>query len=822
MAEAYRYDVFVSFADTERAWVEGYLLRALGVPDDRILTRQDYTPGAVIAEEVVRAVQESRYTVLVLSPTFLDDRWAVFGERLATWTSVEGGKGRVVPLIREIVEVPLQLQYVVKLDCTEEGQWDAETNRLRILLERPEPEAEGPIECPYPGMLPFERTDTRRFFGREQLTKTVVDTLADRPYLALAGTSGGGKSSFINAGLLPAIERDFRFGKGTPRIVTLRPGESPIVRLAGEIALSSGGDAEAMAAEMTDPAGSLRPLLEAIPTPDGGAAGLLVVDQLEEAFAQCKDEKLRARFFDLLADLVDDMPGGWRLILAIRSDFEDEFDLTPLSERVQPVERLKALSKSELRAAIVEPARSLGVHLEPGLVDALIHDADGQRGPLPLLQQTLVQMWANNLHRRLLIQADYDALGTDGRTGLQEALRIWAETTFAPLEDREEIVRQIFVRLIEFGVADRKDTRRQQPRQGLVDSADDAEVEEVLERLIDRRLITSDRDLATGMDLVDLAHETLIVAWPRLAEWVDRYEEMELSRRRLNGTVAEWEKSGRDDSYTFTGKRLRDAEAWAEDWPHELGDGDRAFLAASRAKEIREERRKKILIAMGVAGALFLAAGLVYVVPRQVARITGGSPLVVFAGGEALIGHDNNQSDRLVLVAPFRLETYEVSNRQWRACRDAGPCGATNDQAIADKLENADLPVVNVNANEAKKYCEWLGRRLPTATEWERAARGTEGRRWPWGNEDLAWPEISGFNGAAEVDVGTQSRSPEGIYHLVGNVDEWVTLGVNGPIRFAHAGGSYLSGTVGVTDIPMAEPIDMGPASGFRCAAAAN
>jgi hypothetical protein len=820
VAQAYRYDVFVSFADTEKAWVEGYLLRALGVPNDRILTRQDYTPGAVIAEEVVRAVEESRYTVLVLSPTFLDDRWAVFGERLATWTSVEGGKGRVVPVIREAVEVPLQLQYIVKLDCTDERQWDAETDRLRTLLERPETKPEGPIKCPYPGMVPFETRDRKWFFGREQLTRTVVDTLADRRYLALVGTSGSGKSSFINAGLLPAIEGDLRFGKASPRVVTFRPGASPIERMAGEIALRSGRNAEAMAAELTDPAGEVRPLLEAIPTPQAGAVGLLIVDQLEEAFAQCKDEKLRARFFELLAGLVDEIPPDWRLILAIRSDFEDDLDLTPLSERVQPVERLKVLSKSELRAAIVEPARSVRVHLEPGLVDALIRDADGQRGPLPLLQQTLVQMWANNLRRRLLIQADYEALGTDGRTGLQEALRIWAETTFAPLREREEVVRQIFVRLIEFGVADRKDTRRQQPRNGLVDSADDAEVDKILERLIERRLITSDHDLVTGTDLVDLAHETLIEAWPRLAGWVDRYEEMELARRRLNGTVTEWEKSGHDSSYTYTGKRLREAEAWAEQWPKELGDRDKAFLAASRAKQGRDQLRNRAMIGGGVIGAVLVVAGLVYVVPRAVARITTGSPLVAFAGGEALIGHDNQGSDRLVAVGSFRLEIHEVSNRQWRACMDAGPCGPTNEPSIADQPENANLPVVFVTADQAKTFCDWLGRRLPTATEWERAARGTDGRQWPWGNEVPAFAEIPGLSGLAEVEVGSQTRSPEGIYHLVGNVDEWVTRDVNG-LHVAHAGGSHL-GFVVVTDIPQVDPIDMGPASGFRCAVAGN
>src|SRR5271165_6206992 len=93
-----RYDLFIVHADADRAWVDGYLRPAVGVESARLITPRDFTLGAAIPAEFDRAVTSSRYTALVLSPAFLTDRWAKFGEQLVTFTSVEEGRGRVVAL----------------------------------------------------------------------------------------------------------------------------------------------------------------------------------------------------------------------------------------------------------------------------------------------------------------------------------------------------------------------------------------------------------------------------------------------------------------------------------------------------------------------------------------------------------------------------------------------------------------------------------------------------------------------------------------------------------------------------------------------------
>jgi len=102
---------------------------------------------------------------------------------------------------------------------------------------------------------------------------------------------------------------------------------------------------------------------------------------------------------------------------------------------------------------------------------------------------------------------------------------------------------------------------------------------------------------------------------------------------------------------------------------------------------------------------------------------------------------------------------------------------------LFDDPARANYPVVAVDARQASVYCRWLGRRLPTQVEWERAGRGMEGRLWPWGNTPARpgqvqmflpdYPDVH-YEDAVPVDSMPDGATPDGIYHLVGNVAEWV------------------------------------------------
>jgi len=105
----------------------------LGVEPGRLKTPSDFKPGSVLPAEFERAVASSRYTALVLSPAFFDDRWAEFTDLLAAFASVAGQRERVVPVVYRECPLPLRIDFRVKLDCTEPDRWDTEVARLRAL-----------------------------------------------------------------------------------------------------------------------------------------------------------------------------------------------------------------------------------------------------------------------------------------------------------------------------------------------------------------------------------------------------------------------------------------------------------------------------------------------------------------------------------------------------------------------------------------------------------------------------------------------------------------------------------------------------------------
>ncbi|MBN1812801.1 MAG: AAA-like domain-containing protein [Anaerolineae bacterium] len=132
----HQYDLFVTYADADQGWVQNHLLPGLGLPAERIITKLGFIPGAAKTSEFVRAIQASRHTVLVLSPAYLEDEWAAFGGQLVSYFSVAQRSSRLIPLHLHACELPLDIEFRVKLDCTDRANWDTEIVRLRNLVSR--------------------------------------------------------------------------------------------------------------------------------------------------------------------------------------------------------------------------------------------------------------------------------------------------------------------------------------------------------------------------------------------------------------------------------------------------------------------------------------------------------------------------------------------------------------------------------------------------------------------------------------------------------------------------------------------------------------
>ena len=581
---AHAYDLFVVHAATDAEFVRGYLLPALNLPSSRVLLVDDLPLGGVIVAEVDRGVTQSRFTVAVLSPAYLADRWAVFGEQLASHLSVDDT--RIIPLRLTACDPPLRLDARVSLDFTDGARWDAEAGRLRDLVHALPPAPE-PIACPYPGMRAFGPADVGRFFGRDAEVNDLVGRL-DRGErtIYVIGPSGSGKSSLVQAGLLPVIEAGAsRLGR-TFVARTMRPGERPTERLA-----------HAIDGDLANPVQAFEVFVVRHPPAE---RALVFIDQLEELFTLASADE-RLRFIAALEALRANTRCCF--VLALRADFYGALMDSPLWPQRTRISRLDIapLRGEALAEAIIAPARRVGVHLEARLSDRLVTDAADEPGVLPLVQETLRMLWDKRRHNYLGL-AEYEAIG-NGRQGLHVAIAMRANTAMNELTDHQQaIARRVLLRLVSFGEG-RADTRRQLSMQALRSAADDnAAVSLVLQHLVAHRLVTVDGDpmdeQATREALVDLSHEALITAWTELRQWIRIHRADEQRRRQLEAAATHWVEHDRGARGLLDPIELADAEMWQEtESARQLGQSAdvNEFIAASRAEHTKQENKAREL-----------------------------------------------------------------------------------------------------------------------------------------------------------------------------------------------------------------------------------
>ncbi|MGV4982041.1 nSTAND1 domain-containing NTPase [Streptomyces sp. NRAIS4] len=423
--------------------------------------------------------------------------------------------------------------------------------------------AVGPVAdvCPYPGLAPFGTEDARWFFGRDRALAELVCLLGDRSTaehpVMLIGPSGVGKSSLLRAGLAPAVARGALPGRapGAPAVLCLTPTAEPVAELRARA--------------------QHRPL---------DSHALLIVDQFEELFTLCGDEADRDAFADELCRLAR---AGLPVTAGVRADFYGHCLAHPglreaLRTRSLP---LGPMSRAELRQAITEPAAAAGLTLEPGLAEVLLRDLGDhacEAGALPLLSHALRATWQHRVDGVLAV-AGYERTG-----GVHGAVAASAERAYARLgRQQREAARTVLLAMVRIG-EDTADTRRRAGRREL---AADADAGAVVAEFTRSRLLTADADH------VEISHEALLHAWPRLKEWIDAERGGLLVRQRLMDDAAAWETAGRDTSHLYGGTRLVAADEWYTVHAGPAGTLEREFLTASRRQQRRSLRRARQVMA---------------------------------------------------------------------------------------------------------------------------------------------------------------------------------------------------------------------------------
>lgn len=594
-------DIFLSYnrADTEAVAALRTLIRARGL--GTFFDRDQLVAGLPWPEALEQALRKAGAVAVFIGPAGLglwQKREMAFALDRQAAAEREGRAFAVVPVLLPGAEPTSGFLFLntwidFRHDPADPDGLDALVKAVRGEAAPPPQDTAGTL-CPYRGLQAFDEESAAFFFGRENFSRRIADAILSRNLVAVFGPSGTGKSSIIQAGVLPLLRRR-RPPESTWDAIRFVPGDRPFQALAA--ALMPLLEPEANEAELFAESQKLAELLaggtlrlrevvDRVLAKSGGTDRLLVVaDQFEELFT-LTPEPVRQSFLDLLPRALD--RSAVSVVLSMRGAFYDSLigANRALSDRLERATvNLGPMTREELREAIVEPARRLGLGFEPGLPKRILVDVGEEPGNLPLLEFALTELWARREGKRLT-HAAYEQIG-----GVAGAIVQRAEKIFLGFSDAEQAAaKRVLVRLIWTGsTVDIARDARHRARLGELDP----EAAEAARQLADARLLVIGHDGTAGEQTVEVAHEALIRGWTRLREWLYEDGEFLLWRRRLKAALELRDSASGDESALFQGNALREAEGWLRRREDVLGPEEAEFIRRS----VEADRRARLALA---------------------------------------------------------------------------------------------------------------------------------------------------------------------------------------------------------------------------------
>ncbi|MBM7117721.1 serine/threonine-protein kinase [Archangium primigenium] len=536
---------------------------------------------------------------------------------------------------------------------------------------------DGPGTCPVPGLAPFTETQAELFFGREADLQTLLGLLDEawaggRRWVQLEGPSGVGKSSLLQAGVLPRLQQDARWW-----VVRVRPGQEPLRALAQALDVLlpvPGGGAPPGALEKAlraDPQ-ALRAFVTEHLAPEHRL--LLVIDPLEELLTPGADEG--AALGALLAEALADPDCPLRLLTSVRGDFVDRISQVPaLARHLQHAARylLLPMEEAALTQVVRGMARGAGLRLGEGLAERMVHDARDETGRLPLLSHALRGLWEASQGEPLTLDL-YDRLG-----GVGGALTRQAEELLKGLGQDQERAKWLLLSLVRIGRG-MPDTRRPRTRgEVLAAAGGDSSAEQVLLRLsgmasgenpagpTGMRLVLLSEGTEPAQPRVDLVHEMLLHEVPVIARWIGE-ERAQLQRLEdLEVEAQLWRDTGFPVDALRTGTLLKHYQDAHQSGPSQGPTRHRLSALAARylqegAREDRRRMRQKRWLNLGAV--LAVLAILFYAVRAEQARQHTTAILRTYIGTlDDLVGSVDWRLSWIAHTLPVRQEMLKESER---------------------------------------------------------------------------------------------------------------------------------------------------------------
>ncbi|MEO8341223.1 MAG: SUMF1/EgtB/PvdO family nonheme iron enzyme [Nitrospirota bacterium] len=636
-------------------------------------------------------------------------------------------------------------------------------------------------KSPYRGLQWFNQEYAPLFFGRDREVNELVAKMSEPGGRALLviGASGSGKSSVVAAGVRQAVTKQGRLPGSTQWVwqrIQPSDGDTPCDALARGLK-----EAFQLSARprVTTTGPTLRDLLSQHLSQ--GQELILFVDQFEELFTSGFKERDIQTFLELLIGTAKDQTNRLRVVATIRSEYLGKLEayestLTLLNSPYRY--HLGPVLPRMLQDMIEKPAEATGYTFERGLVERILQDTGQEPGNLALVEYALKQLFEKRKGRAFTLEA-YEAIG-----GVVGAIATKAN---AVLSDLEEEVRgefdTIFAELVHLE-RERPPTRRRaavstfSPNQAAVKLIDALAGQQC------RVLVTSRSGQET---IVEVAHEKLFSAWPKLKDWIDKSGE--------DLRLIDYEEEAARRWYA-TGRHL------GELWRRERADAVQGALKRFNKTPSRKLRTM-------LKPQPMLIKRLDHTSRSHHDRLLIGQKLVEFGDTRDGVGVKDGvldivwieisegqieleNIDHVFQVKPFRIAKYPVTTAQFEVFLTAED-GYRNEawwsdieqssEAAQPSWQETNAPRETVSWSDAVAFCRWLSAktrtniRLPKEWEWQQAATGGDPtREYPWeGGWDASRcnSRESRLNRTTAVGLYPSRATQKGALDMAGNVWEW-------------------------------------------------
>ncbi|MBZ5726509.1 MAG: toll/interleukin-1 receptor domain-containing protein [Acidobacteriia bacterium] len=536
--------IFLSHAgaDTQAARQFAEILRRNDV--DVWFDKDDLQPGGDWQATLEEAIAQATGMIVYVGSSGVED-WVEREVRYGLVRNTDNRETfRFIPVLGEganLAGLPPFVQQHQCVDLRDRERAPEQIRRLVEVLRQSSSETAIPAgywtgHSPFRSLRSFGPEDSWLFFGRDDDTGELLSRLGRAPAWAVIGNSGSGKSSLIQAGLIPALRRGrFRSGGNwvdSWRIAVFRPPADPFDYLAevlpGQLAeLSLKDRAEFIGyckEKLPEGGGALRDVIAALVNPADqtfrGTHILLVADQFEELFTLVPGPATRSRYIDsLLAAARLDGAVPVHLVLGLRADFYANCLDHPNLSAALATNLYNVPAMTHLREAIENRLALAGARAEPGLVDSLLAEAGAEPGNLALLEHALAQLWEKcGGSGGTLTGGAYADIGR-----LKGALGRHADEVYHDLDEDDQLLAQrIFLELVQLGEG-AQDTRRRVAKESLLHLGAREQVERLIAHLASKLLLATSGEgpQAPKENFVEVSHEALIREWLALRKWLE-------------------------------------------------------------------------------------------------------------------------------------------------------------------------------------------------------------------------------------------------------------------------------------------------------------